>query len=391
MECIERLNLFYQEKLSIPEVTECLESYNKVIDGFIIYGCGPLGNYLKDILKQLSLNLIGYVDDFYSGDKWDGVDVYSLEEAASFEKACLILTPHYKENKAIMRKNIESVFENGCDILDKNVLLYAAHGFSLDKERKQIGNIFEKTDLIISNCCTLRCEGCSVCIPYVEKEHFALEDIKKDISKMNDLVEYIAVLEVMGGEPLLYPQLPELLDHIAGLSNIFLIMFDTNGTVVPDDKLLDSMKRNHVLIHITDYGEVSTKKDIVRQKCEEKEIYCTIRDVGEWADLGEVKDYGSEENAKKFRSCFAAVECANVYRGRWHICPRDAKYVDMDLFTPNEEEYIELHDDTSDELKRRKLYDLTHRENAIISCRFCKGTDGKIRGGVQIEDVKEDL
>lgn len=86
MECIERLNLFYQEKLSIPEVTECLESYNKVIDGFIIYGCGLLGNYLKDILKQLSLNLIGYVDDFYSGDKWDGVDVYSLEEAASFEK-----------------------------------------------------------------------------------------------------------------------------------------------------------------------------------------------------------------------------------------------------------------------------------------------------------------
>ena len=65
--------------------------------------------------------------------------------------------------------------------------------------------------------------------------------------------------------------------------------------------------------------------------------------------------------------------------------------MDMDLFTPHPEEYIDLHDGVSDELKRQKLYDLTHREDAIISCRFCKGTDGKIRGGVQMEDVKRDL
>lgn len=51
MERIEKLNRFYQEKLSIPEVTECLKGYNEEINGFIIYGCGPLGNYLKDILK----------------------------------------------------------------------------------------------------------------------------------------------------------------------------------------------------------------------------------------------------------------------------------------------------------------------------------------------------
>lgn len=394
MDTIHKLNNFYSEKLSILEVTKYLTSYDEQIDGFVIYGCGPLGNYLKDVMQQLSLNLLGYVDDFYDGSQWDNVEVYSLQEVLSkFKHVSIILTPHYENNKRMMKEKIEKAVngEGAYDILDKNVLLYVAHGFSLDKEKKQVGNIYEKTDLIISNCCTLRCEGCSVCIPYVEKEHFDLEEVKRDISKLNDLVDYIAVLEVMGGEPLLYPWLPQLLDYISGLSNIYVIMIDTNGTVVPNEEMLDAMARNHVLIHVTDYGEVSTKKDVVLEKCEEKNIYCTIREVGEWADLGKIKDYETTENDKKFHSCFAAVECANVYRGRWHICPRDAKYVDMNLFSPCEDEFINLHDDMPETEKRQKLYDLTHRENAITSCRFCKGTDGKIQGGVQMVDAEKNI
>ena len=395
MDAIQKLNHFYEEKLSISEVKEYLKQYDGQIDGFIIYGCGPLGNYLKDILQQLSVNLLGYVDDFYTGTQWDGIPVYSMQEvAAKFSKVSIILTPHYENNKRIMREKIEQTYAAGevsCEILDKNVLLYAAHGYSLDREKNQVGNMFEKTDLIVSNCCTLNCEGCSVCIPYVKKEHFELDKVKKDISKMNDLVDYIAVLEVMGGEPLLYPSMAELIDYISGLSNIYVIMIDTNGTVVPTEEVLEAMERNHVLVHITDYGEISGKKDILLEKCKEKNIYCTIREVGDWADLGDIKDYESENNDTKFQSCYAAVECANIYRGRWHICPRDAKYVDMDLFSPCEDEFIELHNDLSEDKKRKKLYDLSHREKAIASCRFCKGTDGKISGGVQLKDVKQDM
>ena len=53
MDAIQKLNHFYEEKLSISEVKEYLKQYDGQIDGFIIYGCGPLGNYLKDILQQL--------------------------------------------------------------------------------------------------------------------------------------------------------------------------------------------------------------------------------------------------------------------------------------------------------------------------------------------------
>ena len=54
MDAIQKLNHFYEEKLSISEVKEYLKQYDGQIDGFIIYGCGPLGNYLKDISQDTS-------------------------------------------------------------------------------------------------------------------------------------------------------------------------------------------------------------------------------------------------------------------------------------------------------------------------------------------------
>ena len=44
MDAIQKLNHFYEEKLSLSEVKEYLKQYDGQIDGFIIYGCGPLGN-----------------------------------------------------------------------------------------------------------------------------------------------------------------------------------------------------------------------------------------------------------------------------------------------------------------------------------------------------------
>ncbi len=386
MDALEKCNNFYREKLSVQEVTSCLREYVEGGAKFVIYGCGPLGNYLMDVLADLSLPFFGFVDDFYGEREYKGVGVFTLEEIAEQSgKVCMVLTPHRESNKKIMREKIAAALGSGCHIMDKNALLYVSHGISLDPGKKQFGNIYEKIDLIVTNCCTLKCRDCSELIPYVKPEHFELEDVERDIGKMNDLVDYIAVLEVMGGEPLLYPGLAEVLHYIAGLPNIYQIMLDTNGTVVPDEETLEAIREHQVLVHITDYGEISTKKLELLRKCEERGIYCTMRKIGNWADHDAIKDYGRDGMDEKFRTCCSAVECSNIYRGRWHVCPVDTKVSEMGLFTPSDKEYIELHGGETEEIQREKLYALSHRKKAVSSCRYCKGTSETIPGGIQVD------
>lgn len=394
MDILGKLENFCEEGLSISETEQLIRRYDEQIDGFVIYGCGPVGNYLgAEVLPDIGVKVLGYLDDFRDCGWWNGIKLLSLAEIkASYRKVCIIITSQHRRSIDDLKTRIQYELEDIGDVLEKDIFLYVSHNISMDKDRSFMGNVFGKMDLVVTNCCTLRCKGCSELIPYVtNKEHFDIQDVKKDISRINELVDYISVLEIMGGEPLLYPDLPELIDYISSLSNIYMIMIDTNGTVFPRKETLEAISRNHVIVHITDYGDVSTQKDTLLNACRKKEIYCTMYQVDKWDDFGELKEYTSIEDNAKFESCFAVNDCSNVYQGRWHICPRDTKLADLGFTSLCEGEFIDLHSEIPVGKKRQKMHELLNRKEAIAACRFCQGTDGKIQGGVQMKDVKEDI
>lgn len=383
MDRLVKLNGFSEKKYSVEEVKKVLTEYDQEIDGFIIYGCGPLGNHLKYIMEEQGLNVLGYVDDFAEQKEWLGLPIRPLELwMEQYKKTCYIITTHYTfKIKQLRQHLLESVGEN-CNILDKNVLLYIDHGYSIDTNKEFKNNIVQKIDCIISNRCTLRCKSCSVYIPYIEKEdriNFPAKEIERDMDAVNDLIDYAAVVELMGGEPFLHPELPALIDYISGLSNVYLIMIDTNGTILPDDAVFEALRRSNGIVHITDYGDqVSIKKNEIIQKCREKQVHCTMRDrAEEWYELGLVEYYGDADSQRKYDNCVAAKECIQIYKGGWYLCPRDFRYRELYKADSSDDEWLDLNGKEGIGKKRDKVNELINRREALQSCSYCKGTDGE--------------
>ena len=65
-----------------------------------------------------------------------------------------------------------------------------------------------RVDVSVTNRCTLNCEGCNMLMPYYcNPKDRKLEDIKKDLDVFFQWVDTVEDLNLLGGEPLLYPDL----------------------------------------------------------------------------------------------------------------------------------------------------------------------------------------
>ncbi len=97
-------------------------------------------------------------------------------------------------------------------------------------------------------------------MPYC-KEKFTI-DVKEQINDLKKLLFYvdgIINVEVIGGEPFVYNQLPELLLYLLGESKVKFVEITSNGTILPSTNILNLLKNSKVCILLSDYGKVNGK------------------------------------------------------------------------------------------------------------------------------------
>ena len=101
-------------------------------------------------------------------------------------------------------------------------------------------NYFKKPQIPYFNVnivdhCNLNCKYCDHFAPIAEEKYVNINDLKKDFKRISSLVEINSV-GLMGGEPLLHPQLPEILKMSREiLKNTRLTIF-TNGILLLNQK-----------------------------------------------------------------------------------------------------------------------------------------------------------
>ena len=67
-----------------------------------------------------------------------------------------------------------------------------------------------ETDII--DACNLNCAGCSHFAPLAKcRNEVSLEDYTKDVRRIGVLFPFIFIFRILGGEPLLHPQLAEII------------------------------------------------------------------------------------------------------------------------------------------------------------------------------------
>jgi hypothetical protein len=190
-----------------------------------------------------------------------------------------------------------------------------------------------------------------------------------------------------GGEPLLHPQLAELVNFFTKYydrMNMFEII--TNGTVVPNKQLLEALSgSNKVDIMVDDYGcYLSTKVPQIVDALKSAGIKHRVRiyhgenaHLGGWLDVSDVSYKGRpESDIKKIYQKCQYTSGANknmIYHinNKIYMCCVNNKFLD---FIPDiSGEFVDLMDNslTAQEIKKQ-ISGLRDREY-LTACKYCNG------------------
>lgn len=167
---------------------------------------------------------------------------------------------------------------------------------------------------ICTTVCNLNCKYCLNFTNYNQnKHHYDISQLKADIDKFFEWVDYVGLFHVSGGEPFLFPDLKELLEYLSQKyqHQIGQIATTANGTVVPDDPLCRIMAKENITLYLDDYRENVLLADknyaSVKKQAEKFGVDIIENHVEQWIAIfpndNEIKWESEEALCTYFNAC----------------------------------------------------------------------------------------
>jgi organic radical activating enzyme len=103
----------------------------------------------------------------------------------------------------------------------------------------------------VTNKCTLNCKGCDLFVPEYDTEHkfmLSFAEFKTDLDYLLTQIDLLQAISIVGGEPLLCPDFPHMLEYAESKRQIKGIQVYTNGTILPSDALLHTLKKSRKIV-----------------------------------------------------------------------------------------------------------------------------------------------
>ena len=242
-------------------------------------------------------------------------------------------------------------------------------------------------EFCITTKCTLKCKDCCALIPQLDKikhSEMSFEMFKIQLDKILDAVDSIRHLVILGGEPLINPELPQMLEYAANQEKIFFTQLITNGTMLPSKNLLETINKynNKIYVYMSNYSENPELESILKQdKIKDllKEYSIKLQKPENWPW---VEEYGLRKCAydeditkQKFLVC-NRTKCNQVLNGRLDICSKATAGREMNLF---EDDSIDI---LNSKNLRQDLIDFYQKEY-MNACKYCVLTDIKVQPALQ--------
>lgn len=224
-------------------------------------------------------------------------------------------------------------------------------------------------ELVVTERCSLKCKSCANLMQYyAHPQHIPLDTVRAELSALLPKLSTIWVLQLLGGEPFLYADLPALLGELTAEKKIKRIQVVTNGTLLPKPEVLRAMAHRKVVVLISNYGPNSRKLDTLPGVLSGAGVAYQLLNYSEWMDYGglEARHLSPETLVQSFREC-AAAECKTLLGGRMYACPRSAHMARLGLL-PLERDSLAIQGGDGD-FKARLLR--FYNVKTIAACDHC--------------------
>lgn len=178
--------------------------------------------------------------------------------------------------------------------------------------------------------CNLNCKACNNFSPFVKEPSYAdINQFERDLKRLTELFSGIGRFFLLGGEPLLAPEL--CCDMIRCFRKFFPgneLRVLTNATLILSmkDEFWDCVRENDVIIHISLYPPVKERIVEIKKRLESKKVrYIVFKEVVNFAKRLTLYSF---EDEKYNNSRCGSGGCHYLRNGEISKCP-DAILVDF--------------------------------------------------------------
>lgn len=221
------------------------------------------------------------------------------------------------------------------------------------------------------NKCNLNCEHCGAYMPDVEiPYHISSQQVLKDVDIFMRSIEECLMVDITDGEPLLNPELDILLNGLTENPKIKCVFFYTNGTYLPQEKVLKALEHPKVVVMISDYGFIEKMAKIVAV-FEKRGINFRVMTDMYWMNTDSMEDRRRSPEFLKyhFLNCEAGRTRKRMAYGKLWTCTRSFRFHNLGLYE-SENDYVKLKESDSDEELRKKILKLYLADTAD-ACNYC--------------------
>jgi hypothetical protein len=247
-----------------------------------------------------------------------------------------------------------------------------------------IRHTIDSVDICVAEHCNLGCYSCNHFSQLAEPEFANLAVVERDLKRLSDLSGgHISTIYLVGGEPLLNPDLPEYMRIARDCFPQSKVQIITNGLLLLAQKNIfwESVKKYNIVMTPTKYPGVNWKKIEEYARGFGYEFnYFGFTGSSEKISSKYCLDLSGSQNAKKsFKRCCSAACTIALQNGRLATC---SFVFNMRHFNRYFNQNIPVTDaDSIDIFKAKTMQEIVDFINRPIPlCRFCKSMGEEIIG-----------
>lgn len=354
-----------------------------------IFGAGQIGSQIMITLCAYNI-LAGFIDNDKQKQQsgYRGHKVYSFEEYLKIKNGLIVIAVSDKIMPEILQQMEDAHLLEEKDFYSHtafcNRIFPIISVYLFNKSYVALAQIS------LTERCTLKCKKCAhgcFAVDNNKVSDLTLQQVYKSADSFFAKVDFIQEFVLIGGEPLLYQNLSDVIKHIGSRyrKQIGIFSITTNGTIVPNWEVLKECRDNNVIFRISNYSRTIPRLENTYKKLTDAlESYGIAYSLGkkerEWMDYGfdHVNHNTSEEELTRvFDSC--KTSCREVRENRFYFCVMARSVSENMGFHVGDNDYLDL-DVLQGERGKKELleFNLGYSEKGYLDmCNYCHGADAE--------------
>ncbi len=253
------------------------------------------------------------------------------------------------------------------------------------------GRLFSDTalEIMVTDHCNLCCRTCDHLAPVMEERFQSPDSLKTDLALLSKSILFRKV-KLIGGEPLLHPQLAYITKIVRESDICERILLVTNGTLLSrvSDELLNKIDE----IEISQYPDTSLSKETLEYFKKRAESFSTKFSVFYYPYFQNQFSLHGTQDKQLIRSIFKSCKRANlwgchvVYKGHLFRCPQSI-YLPRVIPKIKNNPFADGLKITSSRRFKKQALAFFKEGKPLNACAYCLGTVGTL---VNHEQVRKD-